>query len=52
MKNKVRLLKLSVLGAGIMFLSSFVYNNNDKLFEIAKNLEIFTNVYKLSLIHI
>jgi len=46
MKNKVRLLKLSVLGAGIMFLSSFVYNNNDKLFEIAKNLEIFTNVYK------
>ena len=46
MKNKVRLLKLSALGAGIMFLSSFVYNNNDKLFEIAKNLEIFTNVYK------
>ena len=46
MKNKVRLLKLSILGAGIMFLSSFVYNNNDKLFEIAKNLEIFTNVYK------
>ena len=23
-----------------------MYNNNDKLFEIAKNLEIFTNVYK------
>ena len=46
MKNKVRLLKLSALGEGSMFLSSFVYNNNDKLFEIAKNLEIFTNVYK------
>lgn len=35
-----------MLGAGIIFLSSFAYNNNDKLFEIAKNLEIFTNVYK------
>jgi len=46
MKNKVRLLELAVLGAGIMFFSSFVYNNNDKLFEIAKNLEIFTNVYR------
>ena len=46
MKNKVRLLKLSILGTGIVLFSSFAYNNNDKLFEIAKNLEIFTNVYK------
>ena len=46
MKNKLSVLKLTVLGAGIIFLSSFAYNNNDKLFEIAKNLEIFTNVYK------
>ena len=46
MKNKWSLLKLTVLSGGVIFLSSFVYNNNDKLFEIAKNLEIFTNVYK------
>ena len=46
MKNKWSLLKLTVLSGGVIFLSSFAYNNNDKLFEIAKNLEIFTNVYK------
>jgi carboxyl-terminal processing protease len=46
MKNKWSLPKLTVLSVGIILLSSFAYNNNDKLFEIAKNLEIFTNVYK------
>ncbi len=44
--KKWNLLKTSVMTGGILLLSSFGYNNNDKLFEIAKNLEIFTNVYR------
>ncbi len=42
-KSMVKTLSLI---AGVLVLSSYAYNNNDRLFEIAKNMEIFTNVYR------
>ncbi len=35
-----------VLGSAILFGMSFIPFQNDKLFEISKNIEIFVNVYK------
>ena len=40
------LTKIGIIIAIVILGSSAINNNNDKYFEIAKNLEIFTNVYK------